>query len=196
MWHRRPGSTPPAMPAERAAPAATLLEADPQAPTLCVGWRVVDLLAHLVLREHRPDLMLRDGLSGAEPGGEPHLQRAVADALDADGHPDLVVQLEARPPALAPPPPSHVRANLQEYGGEPHLQRVVADALDADGYADLVVQLEAGPPRLSPLRAFDVRANLLEYVIHHEDVRRGPRGADGVSAPAEPRDDVSPALSV
>lgn len=136
------------MTAERAALSATLLEANPQAPTLCVGWRVVDLVAHLVLREHRPDLMVRDGLSGAEPGGEPHLQK------------------------------------------------LVADALDADGYADLVTRFAAGPPRYSPFRALDRQTNLLEYVIHHEDVRRGPRGADGASEPAEPRDDVSPALSL
>ncbi|MGO1560557.1 MAG: TIGR03085 family metal-binding protein [Actinomycetaceae bacterium] len=141
-------STSPEIIAERAALTATLLEANPQAPTLCVGWRVVDLLAHLVLREHRPDLMVRDGLSGAEPGGEPHLQR------------------------------------------------LVADALDADGYADLVARFAAGPPRLSPMRALDAQVNLLEYVIHQEDIRRGPRGADGESGPAEPRDDVSPALSV
>jgi uncharacterized protein (TIGR03085 family) len=33
----------------------TLLELGPDQPTLCVGWTTRDMLAHLVLRERRPD---------------------------------------------------------------------------------------------------------------------------------------------
>lgn len=33
----------------------TLLELGPDAPTLCVGWTNHDMIAHLVLRERRPD---------------------------------------------------------------------------------------------------------------------------------------------
>jgi uncharacterized protein (TIGR03083 family) len=40
---------------ERVALCALLDDAGPSAPTLCEGWRTVDLAAHLVLREHRPD---------------------------------------------------------------------------------------------------------------------------------------------
>ncbi len=40
---------------ERAALAATLRETGPDAPTLCAGWTTRDLLAHLVIREGRPD---------------------------------------------------------------------------------------------------------------------------------------------
>jgi uncharacterized protein (TIGR03085 family) len=40
---------------ERLALCALLDEIGPQAPTLCAGWRTVDLAAHLVLRERRPD---------------------------------------------------------------------------------------------------------------------------------------------
>lgn len=43
-------------PAERAALCETFLEVGPDAPTLCSPWRTRDLAAHLVLREHRPDL--------------------------------------------------------------------------------------------------------------------------------------------
>lgn len=132
---------------ERAALASTLLAADPHAPTLCAGWRVVDLAAHLVLRERRPDLMARDVLSRAEPGREPHLQR------------------------------------------------LVADALDPVGYRALVARVAAGGPRWSPMNWAESMTNLVELVVHHEDVRRGPRGADGHSGPAEPREDLSPELA-
>jgi uncharacterized protein (TIGR03085 family) len=40
---------------ERLALADTLLDAGPDAPTLCEGWATRDLAAHLVLRERRPD---------------------------------------------------------------------------------------------------------------------------------------------
>ena len=40
---------------ERNTLADILLAAGPDAPTLCEGWAVRDLAAHLVIREHRPD---------------------------------------------------------------------------------------------------------------------------------------------
>src|SRR5258708_37590554 len=40
---------------ERLALCALLDEAGPREPTLCQGWATLDLAAHLVLREHRPD---------------------------------------------------------------------------------------------------------------------------------------------
>ena len=36
--------------------AAVLEAAGPDRPTLCEGWRTSDLLAHLLLRETRPDV--------------------------------------------------------------------------------------------------------------------------------------------
>jgi uncharacterized protein (TIGR03085 family) len=39
---------------ERAALCALLEKTGPAAPTLCEGWRTLDLAAHLVLREHHP----------------------------------------------------------------------------------------------------------------------------------------------
>jgi uncharacterized protein (TIGR03085 family) len=41
--------------AERNALADALLEAGPDAPTLCEGWTTADMAAHLVIRENRPD---------------------------------------------------------------------------------------------------------------------------------------------
>ena len=43
--------------AERAALAAALTDAGPDAPTLCEGWTARDLAAHLVVRERRIDSM-------------------------------------------------------------------------------------------------------------------------------------------
>ncbi len=40
---------------ERAALVAAMAAAGPDAPTLCAGWTVRDLAAHLVVRERRPD---------------------------------------------------------------------------------------------------------------------------------------------
>lgn len=40
---------------ERLALCALLTELGPAQPTLCAGWQTVDLAAHLVLRERRPD---------------------------------------------------------------------------------------------------------------------------------------------
>ena len=40
---------------ERSALADTLEQIGPYQPTLCTGWRTQDLLAHLVVRERRPD---------------------------------------------------------------------------------------------------------------------------------------------
>ncbi len=40
---------------ERLAMVALLAEVGPDAPTLCDGWTTRDLLAHLIVRERRPD---------------------------------------------------------------------------------------------------------------------------------------------
>jgi uncharacterized protein (TIGR03085 family) len=40
---------------ERASICDTLLELGPDQPTLCVGWTTRDMIAHLVMRERRPD---------------------------------------------------------------------------------------------------------------------------------------------
>lgn len=43
---------------ERLALCALLADTGPDAPTLCADWKTIDLAAHLVLREHRPDASL------------------------------------------------------------------------------------------------------------------------------------------
>jgi uncharacterized protein (TIGR03085 family) len=43
--------------AERAAMCDTFDAVGPTAPTLCEGWQTADLVAHLIVREHRPDAL-------------------------------------------------------------------------------------------------------------------------------------------
>lgn len=51
----RPAAGLPLATSERQLLADRLMSAGPDAPTLCDGWRARDLVAHLVIREYRPD---------------------------------------------------------------------------------------------------------------------------------------------
>lgn len=66
----------------------------PDAPTLCEGWTTKDLVAHVYVREHRPD---------AAPGVLPlgplsaYTERVMASALRVHGYADLVEQVRKPP---------------------------------------------------------------------------------------------------
>ena len=65
---------------------------NPDAPTLCEGWDVRRLLAHLVQREQGPVAGLKDAVARKPPGQEPGLSRltepgAVAVRLRPAGRP-------------------------------------------------------------------------------------------------------------
>lgn len=91
-----PDMTRPAR-AERHALAATAAALGPDAPTLCDPWSVADLLAHLVLREGRPDLALGLGIP-LLAGRLEQAQRQLA-AGDFDR---LVERVRSGPPAWHP----------------------------------------------------------------------------------------------
>jgi uncharacterized protein (TIGR03085 family) len=77
--------------------AEELLEAGPDAATLCAGWTVRDLAAHLVVREHRPDAALGIAV--------PALARwtaRVQTAEAAEPFPEVVEAFAAGPPLLSP----------------------------------------------------------------------------------------------
>jgi len=77
--------------------AQELLEAGPDAATLCVGWTARDLAAHLVVREHRPDAALGIAV--------PALARwtsRVQTAEAARPFPEVVETFAAGPPLLSP----------------------------------------------------------------------------------------------
>ncbi len=75
----------------------TLERVGPDAPTLCEGWATRDLAAHLVVREHRPDLQ-----AGAYvPFLADRLQREQR-ALAGGDFPALVARVRAGAPAWNP----------------------------------------------------------------------------------------------
>lgn len=79
--------------------AATATDLGPDAPTLCDPWSVRDLLAHLVLRESRPDALL--GIAAPVKALQRHT-RSVQDQVASRGFDDLVRQVVEGPPAWWP----------------------------------------------------------------------------------------------
>lgn len=98
---------------ERLALCALLDEAGPSAPTLCAGWHTVDLAAHLVLREHRPDAGV--GLLGGPLAW--HTRRVQAALAARTPYPRLVQTIRTGPPRLSVfgVPGADARMNLVEY---------------------------------------------------------------------------------
>ena len=83
---------------ERAALVETLRAANPDAATLCAGWTVRDLAAHLVLREHRPDAT--PGIAIAPLAGyTARVQRHITESTSYDR---MVEQIAAGPPLYSP----------------------------------------------------------------------------------------------
>ncbi len=76
---------------------ALLDRTGPAEPTLCEGWRTVDLAAHLVLREHRPDAGLGT-LGGPLQRRTSRLQRQLAERTP---FPQLVDAIRTGPPRLS-----------------------------------------------------------------------------------------------
>jgi uncharacterized protein (TIGR03085 family) len=81
---------------ERNVLAQTLLDAGPDAPTLCDGWKSRDLAAHLVLRERKP--LAAAGIMLKPFAG---LNRRVQDRLAARDYAALVAKFRV-PAALSP----------------------------------------------------------------------------------------------
>jgi len=90
------------METERAALVESLRTLDPGAPTLCEGWTVRRLLAHLVQREHTPWLQIADVVAKAEPGHEKHLSTLVATAQSPEGYEALLANFAAGTGPLNP----------------------------------------------------------------------------------------------
>ncbi|MGA8047418.1 MAG: TIGR03085 family metal-binding protein [Dermatophilaceae bacterium] len=84
--------------AERSALCDTFLEFGPDAPTLCSPWLTRDLAAHLVLREHRPDLVVTAHL----PVVGDRLEREQHQLATTTAWPELVERVRSGPPAWHP----------------------------------------------------------------------------------------------
>jgi len=96
--------------AERAALSALLDEVGPDAATLCGDWRAKDLLAHLVLRENRPDAAAGI-LVPVLAGYTERVQQQVAQR-DFRG---LVEQFRSGPPRLSPYRLLDAQVNAMEF---------------------------------------------------------------------------------
>ena len=84
--------------AERSALCDTLLAVGPDAPTLCTPWLTRDLAAHLVLREHRPDLIVTAHL----PVVGDRLEREQRELASGTDWGELVERVRSGPPAWHP----------------------------------------------------------------------------------------------
>jgi len=100
---------------EKASLVATLRAVAPEADTLCEGWDVRRLLAHLVQREQGPVAMIRDSIANRPPGQEPGLSRLADRAGTPQGYAELVSRFDAGPPPWAPMGWAGGLINLLEY---------------------------------------------------------------------------------
>jgi uncharacterized protein (TIGR03085 family) len=98
---------------ERHALSDALIDAGPDAPTLCQGWTTGDLAAHLVIREHRPDAA--PGIMIPLLAG--HTEKVRLRTRDSAPYADLVARFRAGPPAWSPfaLPVVDAAANTTEY---------------------------------------------------------------------------------
>jgi uncharacterized protein (TIGR03085 family) len=98
---------------ERAALAALLEETGPDGPTLCEGWQTRDLVAHLVLRERRPDAAA--GVMGGPLAG--YTARVQRQYLDRYSYAELTALFRSGPPPLSvfAIPGADEAANTVEY---------------------------------------------------------------------------------
>jgi uncharacterized protein (TIGR03085 family) len=87
---------------ERAALVATFRHADPEAPTLCEGWNVRRLLAHLVQREHSPWRRAGDELRKSAPGAEKNLGPLADSARTPEGYQALLQRFAAGTSSWSP----------------------------------------------------------------------------------------------
>lgn len=100
---------------ERQALAGTLRVADPHAATLCAGWDVRRLLAHLVVRESEPLTAIKDVVARKPPGAEPGLTRLVEAASTPSAYQALVSRFAAGPSRWSPRNWVDQQFNLVEY---------------------------------------------------------------------------------
>jgi uncharacterized protein (TIGR03085 family) len=100
---------------ERRSLAATFAATDPEQPTLCEGWTVRHLLAHLVQRERQPLARVADQLSRRGPGREERLGELVERARSAEGYDKLLSRFAQGPSPWSPMAWADEAVNFLEY---------------------------------------------------------------------------------
>jgi uncharacterized protein (TIGR03085 family) len=96
---------------ERLALCSVLDDVGPREPTLCEGWATLDLAAHLVIRERRPDAAV--GIVGGPLAGyTKRVQRRLAERMP---YKRLVQTIRDGPPQLSPMRLAEEQVNLVEF---------------------------------------------------------------------------------
>lgn len=96
---------------ERLALCSVLDDVGPREPTLCAGWATLDLAAHLVIRERRPDAAV--GIVGGPLAGYTNrVQRRLAERMP---YKRLVQTVRDGPPRLSPMRLAEEQVNLVEF---------------------------------------------------------------------------------
>ncbi len=170
----------------------TATGAGPEAPTLCEGWQVKDLLAHLIVRESRPDAALAMALPALSAYATSVHAELAAAPLES-----LVERVRSGPPRWSParlPPVDHA-INVAEF--VIHTQDIVRAGPQHD-----VTQIEHldtdDPPTDVAAWSLLRRAGRLFYrtstvgVVAHAPgfgraaLRRPPRGASSIIVTGAP----------
>ena len=74
----------------------------PDAPTLCEGWNVCRLLAHLTQREHSLIARIVDSVARKPPGQEPRLNKLTSQAGTPQGYDALIDRFTQGAPRWSP----------------------------------------------------------------------------------------------
>ena len=93
----------------------TLRSANPDASTLCDGWDVRRLVAHLVQREQDAVSGLKDAVARKPPGQEPGLSKLAERARSPYGYARLIDRFVAGAPAWSPMSWAAEKINFVEY---------------------------------------------------------------------------------
>ena len=93
----------------------TFRTTDPDAPTLCEGWNVGRLLAHLTQREHSLVARIVDSVARKPPGQEPGLNKLTSQARTPQGYDALIDRFTQGAPRWSPMSWAADRLNFVEY---------------------------------------------------------------------------------
>lgn len=174
---------------EREAMVRTLEQTDGGAPTLCEGWDVRHLLAHLVLREHAPWRIAADALRRPSPGQEKNLGEVARSARTEQGYAALVQRFAAGPAKLSPMGLAGDAGNLIEY--VVHHEDIRRGAGEEPAPRVLPVEQEEQLWRRLPLmarmgyRGAPGSVTLVEPSGRRAPVRKGSAGVEVAGSPVE-----------
>ncbi|MBO0813042.1 MAG: TIGR03085 family protein [Microlunatus sp.] len=100
---------------EQEALVGTLRSTDPDGQTLCEGWNVRRLLAHLTERDQEPVALVKDMIARKPPGQEPGLSKLTSRARSPEGYEALIQRFSHGAPRWSPMSWAGERLNLVEY---------------------------------------------------------------------------------